>query len=393
MSLALFGVSVLSLVIWGALLFARGGFWRTRCAPPIASQTVKSMQAWPAVAAVVPARNEADVIGAAVTSLLEQAYEGPFHVIVVDDHSTDGTADCARAAALALGKPERLTVIKAEPLPSGWSGKVWAQSQGVATIRSRGLPADFLLLTDADIAHPHDAVEQLFARATIERRDLVSLMVRLRCDSIWEKALIPAFVFFFAKLYPFRWVNNPRSKTAAAAGGCMLVRRAALDEAGGMESIRAALIDDCTLAARIKHRGQGGHAIRLDVAASSLSLRPYDGPGEIWNMIARTAFTQLRYSPWLLAGTLLGMAVIYLTPPVAALVLGPLGWPAWLAWGAMCCAYAPMLRYYGRSPWWAPALPLVALFYVGATLASAIRYWRGKGGQWKARVQAPAQCG
>ena len=393
MSLALFGVSVLSLVIWGVLLFARGGFWRTRCAPPIASQTVKSMQAWPAVAAVVPARNEADVIGAAVTSLLEQAYEGPFHVIVVDDHSTDGTADCARAAALALGKPERLTVIKAEPLPSGWSGKVWAQSQGVATIRARGLPADFLLLTDADIAHPHDAVEQLVARATIERRDLVSLMVRLRCDSIWEKALIPAFVFFFAKLYPFRWVNNPRSKTAAAAGGCMLVRRAALDEAGGMESIRAALIDDCTLAARIKHRGQGGHAIRLDVAASSLSLRPYDGPGEIWNMIARTAFTQLRYSPWLLAGTLLGMAVIYLTPPVAALVLGPLGWPAWLAWGAMCCAYAPMLRYYGRSPWWAPALPLVALFYVGATLASAIRYWRGKGGQWKARVQAPAQGG
>ncbi|PMS15127.1 glycosyl transferase family 2 [Trinickia dabaoshanensis] len=393
MIVALFGVSLLSLVIWCVLLFARGGFWRTRCAPSVPKDRIDAIAAWPAVVAVVPARNEADVIGPAVTSLLEQDYAGAFHVIVVDDHSTDGTADCARAASLALGRPERLTVIQAEALPSGWSGKVWAQSQGVAAIASRGLPSDFLLLTDADIGHPADAVTQLVARATSERRDLVSLMVRLRCDSIWEKALIPAFVFFFAKLYPFAWVNDPRNKTAAAAGGCMLVRRDALEEAGGMESIRAALIDDCSLAARIKHRGQGGHPISLDVAARSRSLRPYDGPGEIWNMIARTAFTQLRYSPWLLIGTLIGMTVIYLAPPIVALVLGPLGWPAWLAWGAMCCAYAPMLRYYGRSPLWAPALPLVALFYVGATLASAVRYWRGKGGQWKARVQAPAQGG
>jgi hopene-associated glycosyltransferase HpnB len=216
-------------------------------------------------------------------------------------------------------------------------------------------------------------------------------MVRLRCDSLWEKALIPAFVFFFAKLYPFSWVNNPRNKTAAAAGGCMLVRRTALEEAGGIESIRAELIDDCSLAARIKHRGEGRHPIRLDVAARSVSLRPYDNSGEIWNMIARTAFTQLRYSGWLLAGTLAGMTIIYLIPPIAALLLGPLDWPAWLAWAAMCCAYAPMLRYYGRSPLWAPFLPLVALFYVGATFASAVRYWRGKGGQWKARVQAPVQ--
>jgi hopene-associated glycosyltransferase HpnB len=389
----LFGLSVVSLIIWCVLLFARGGFWRTRCAPPVAADALAAVDAWPAVVAVVPARNEADVIGAAVKSLIEQTYAGAFHVVVVDDHSTDGTADAARAAALASGMPERLTVIAAEPLPAGWSGKVWAQAQGVATVNTRGFPADYLLLTDADIAHPADAVTQLVARATAERRDLVSLMVRLRCDSFWEKALIPAFVFFFAKLYPFNWVNNPRNKTAAAAGGCMLVKREALEEAGGMASIRSALIDDCSLAARIKHRGQGGHPIRLDVAAKSHSLRPYDGPGEIWNMIARTAFTQLRYSPWLLAGTLLGMTVIYLAPPVGAVALGPLGWPAWLAWAAMCCAYAPMLRYYGRSPWWAPALPLVALFYVGATLASAVRYWRGKGGQWKSRVQAPAQGG
>jgi hopene-associated glycosyltransferase HpnB len=388
MQVVLFVLSCLSLLIWCVLLFFRGGFWRARPAAPIATAP---RDAWPAVAAVVPARNEADVIAQAVGTLLAQEYPGPFHVIVVDDHSTDGTADAARAAALQLQCSDRLTVLTAKPLPPGWTGKVWAQSQGIEAVRTLGLPADFLLLTDADIGHPTDAVTQLVARADAEKRDLVSLMVRLRCDSLWEKALIPAFVFFFAKLYPFSWVNNPRNKTAAAAGGCMLVRRTALEEAGGIESIRAELIDDCSLAARIKHRGEGRHPIRLDVAARSVSLRPYDNSGEIWNMIARTAFTQLRYSGWLLAGTLAGMTIIYLIPPIAALLLGPLDWPAWLAWAAMCCAYAPMLRYYGRSPLWAPFLPLVALFYVGATFASAVRYWRGKGGQWKARVQAPVQ--
>jgi hopene-associated glycosyltransferase HpnB len=388
MQVVLFVLSCLSLLIWCVLLFFRGGFWRARPAAPLATAP---RDAWPAVAAVVPARNEADVIAQAVGTLLAQEYPGPFHVIVVDDHSTDGTADAARAAALQLQCSDRLTVLTAKPLPPGWSGKVWAQSQGIEAVRTLGLPADFLLLTDADIGHPTDAVTQLVARADAEKRDLVSLMVRLRCDSLWEKALIPAFVFFFAKLYPFSWVNNPRNKTAAAAGGCMLVRRTALEEAGGIESIRAELIDDCSLAARIKHRGEGRHPIRLDVAARSVSLRPYDNSGEIWNMIARTAFTQLRYSGWLLAGTLAGMTIIYLIPPIAALLLGPLDWPAWLAWAAMCCAYAPMLRYYGRSPLWAPFLPLVALFYVGATFASAVRYWRGEGGQWKARVQAPVQ--
>nr|WP_164708023.1 glycosyltransferase [Paraburkholderia phosphatilytica] len=390
-----FLLSCLSLLIWGVLLFARGGFWRTRPAPPLAVPARDNVRAdanpWPAVVAVVPARNEADMIAEAVTTLLQQDYAGGFHVIVVDDHSTDGTADAARAAALQLQCPDRLTVLTAKPLPAGWSGKVWAQSQGIEAVRTLGLPADFLLLTDADIGHPADAVTQLVVRAESEARDLVSLMVRLRCDSFWEKALIPAFVFFFAKLYPFAWVNQPRNRTAAAAGGCMLVRRTALEEAGGIEAIRGALIDDCTLAALIKHRGEGRHPIRLDVAARSVSLRPYDSWKEIWNMIARTAFTQLRYSPLLLLGTLLGMTIIYLLPPVAALAAGPRDWPAWLAWAAMCVAYAPMLQYYRRSPLWAPFLPLIALFYVSATIGSAVRYWSGKGGQWKARVQAPVQ--
>ncbi|AOJ03838.1 MULTISPECIES: glycosyltransferase [Burkholderia] len=391
--IVVFLLSCLSLVIWLVLLFVRGGFWRARPArrlPPDARGAAADA-GWPAVAAVVPARNEADVIGEAVKSLVEQDYAGPFHLIVVDDHSADGTADAARAAAAAVGRAGRLTVLTAEALPAGWSGKVWAQSQGIAAVRSLGLPADYLLLTDADIGHPADAVAQLVTRAQAEKRDLVSLMVRLRCDSFWEKALIPAFVFFFAKLYPFSWVNDPRNKTAGAAGGCMLVRRDALEEAGGIESIRGALIDDCSLAAQIKHRGAGHHPIRLDLAERSVSLRPYDSWRDIWNMIARTAFTQLRYSPVLLLGTLVGMTIIYLAPPVAALAYGARAWPAWLAWASMCTAYAPMLSYYRRSPWWAPALPLVALFYVGATVASAMRYWRGKGGQWKARVQAPVQ--
>ena len=384
-----FMLSCLSLVIWIVLLVARGGFWRAKAARPLPHAA--GGDGWPAVVAVVPARNEADVIAQAATSLLEQDYPGGFHLIIVDDHSTDGTADAARAAALAINRADRLTVLSAKPLPAGWSGKVWAQSQGIAAVSTLGLPADYLLLTDADIGHPADAVAQLVTRARAEGRDMVSLMVRLRCDSFWEKALIPAFVFFFAKLYPFSWINDTRNKTAGAAGGCMLVKRTALEEAGGIESIRGALIDDCSLAAQIKHRGGGRHPIRLDLADRSVSLRPYDSWRDIWNMIARTAFTQLHYSTWMLAGTLLGMTIIYLVPPVAALAYGAYAWPAWLAWALMCTAYAPMLRYYRRSPWWAPALPLVAAFYVGATFASAWRYWRGKGGQWKARVQAPVQ--
>src|SRR5471032_2970653 len=312
-------IAWLSLLIWLVLLFGRGGFWRAQALERLSESTVHAVGqaeiarrgAWPAVVAIVPARNEADVIGRAVTSLLAQDYAGSFHLIVVDDHSTDGTADAAQAAARDGGFEDHLTVLTAAPLPPGWSGKVWAQSQGIAAIDGLGFPADYLLLTDADIRHPADAASQLVARAILEDRDLVSLMVRLRCDSTWEKALIPAFVFFFAKLYPFAWVNNVSNRTAAAAGGCMMVRRAALVEAGGIESIRAELIDDCSLAARIKHRGTGRHPIRLDVAARSVSLRPYDSWRDIWNMIARTAFTQLHYSGWLLAGTLAGMAIIY----------------------------------------------------------------------------------
>jgi hopene-associated glycosyltransferase HpnB len=381
--------------VWVGLVVARGRFWDASAdgLRPAADAfgPADADRAAPDVHAVVPARNEEDVIARTMGSLLAQDYPGRFAITVVDDRSDDGTGDIARATMAQRAAADRAHVVDGRPRPDGWTGKVWALAEGVAAARATGPAPAYWWFTDADVEHDPDTLARLVATAVRDDRALVSQMVALHCASPWERLLIPAFVFFFAKLYPFAWVNNPRNRTAAAAGGCMLVRRSALEEAGGIESIRAELIDDCSLAARIKHRGTGRHPIRLDVAARSVSLRPYDSWREIWNMIARTAFTQLHYSPLLLAGTLAGMTIIYLMPPVAALVLGPQGWPAWIAWAAMCCAYAPMLSYYRRSPLWAPFLPLVALFYVGATFASAVRYWRGKGGQWKSRVQAPVQ--
>ncbi|TFW28008.1 glycosyltransferase [Massilia horti] len=370
------------LLAWVGMALFRGWFWLVR-APGTDSEPV----AWPAVVAVVPARDEASVIGDAITSLLQQHYPGLFHVILVDDHSTDATVLLAQQAAARLGQQARLTVAHARKLPPGWMGKVWAQAEGLRVQQELFPEARYVWLTDADIAHDHPALRRLVARAEAGNLVLASLMVRLRCVSLAEKALVPAFVFFFAMLYPFSRVNDPGSSVAAAAGGCMLVRTDDLAAIGGMGAIKNALIDDCALARRLKRHG----AIRLDFAQASYSLRAYDWP-DLWNMIARTAYTQLRHSPVVLAGTVLGMLLLFAVPAVLGLafVLGAprsaaLGLGAWLVMAAM---YVPMLRYYGRSVLWAPGLPLVALFYVGATLASAWRYRRGRGGQWKGRVQA-----
>jgi len=378
----LFGFSLLTLVVWCVLVFARAGFWRVRkpAPSPVPAE-------WPSVVTVIPARNEADVIGRAVTGVLSQHYAGRLHLVVVDDHSTDGTADIARAAALSIGKADALTVIGARDLPAGWSGKVWAQSEGLAAADVQMPDAKFVWLTDADIWHGPNAVAELVARAEAEQRDLVSLMVRLRCDSAWERMIVPAFVFYFAKLYPFASIANPRSRVAGAAGGCMLARRSALARIGGFEAIRAELIDDCSLAAKIK----AGGSIRLDLADDSISLRPYDDWQSLWNMIARSAYTQLHYSLWMLTGAALGMVLTYLAPPALALVGGAAAWPAWLAWILMSISYRPMLREYRQPAWMAPLLPLTAVFYLGATLDSARRYYLRRGGQWKGRSQAPVR--
>lgn len=377
-----FALAAISLLIWVVLALFRGGFWRVRLPGPCAEPL-----RWPVVVAVVPARDEADVIGAALESLLQQEYPGVFHVMLVDDHSTDGTAAVAAATAQRLAQEDSLTIVGARDLPVGWAGKVWAQAEGLAAQEQHFPNARYVFLTDADIGHDRQALKHLVARAEAEQRVLTSLMVRLRCASFAEKALIPAFVFFFAKLYPFSRVNDPRSGVAAAAGGCMLARTDALTRIGGIAAIKDALIDDCALGMQMKRQGP----IRLDLAQDSYSLRPYNDWSSIWNMIARSAYTQLRYSPWLLAGTVLGMLLTYLVPPVLtlglALGMGPSAWPALSAWLIMIMIYTPMLRYYRRSLLWAPALPLVALFYLAATLGSAWRYRQGRGGQWKGRTQ------
>ncbi len=370
-------VSLFALAVWLVLVFARGMFWLT------VERDTRDLPAepaiWPAVTAIVPARDEAAVIAQSIGSLIAQDYPGAFRVILVDDNSSDGTAEIAQGLPQVSG---RLDVISGAPLAAGWTGKLWAVSQGIA---AAGDAPDYLWLTDADIAHAPDTLRSLVARAVGERRVLVSLMARLRCESVAERALIPAFVWFFAMLYPFARVNSRTAPMAAAAGGCMLAERAALERAGGIAAVRGALIDDCAFGALMKRQGP----IWLGLTDRSVSIRVYDTWGSVAAMIARSAYAQLRYSPLLLAGTLLGLATIYLGPPLLALFArGYAQIMAATAWGLMTIAFQPILLFYRRSPLWGVALPLIALFYAGCTFGSAWAHWRGRGGMWKGRAQA-----
>jgi hopene-associated glycosyltransferase HpnB len=326
------------------------------------------------VIAVIPARNEAAGIRQAVTSLSQQQYPGSFRIIVVDDESTDGTSDAARSTG-----SERLTVLRSQPWQPGWTGKLWAVSQGVAEA-ARHAP-EYLLLTDADIVHPPGNLARLVAHAERGTYDLVSLMVMLRCQSRAERFLIPPFLFFFFMLYPPAWIRSARHRAAGAAGGCMLIRRDRLERMGGIECIRGAVIDDCALAQAVK---RDGGRVWLGTTTTAHSLREYGTFAEIEQMISRTAFTQLRHSWLLLMGTALGLTVTFVAPPAAALAGSGLGAAACLL---MAVTYLPTLRLYRRSPLWAFTLPLAALFYLRATIHSALLYHSGKGGQWKGRAQ------
>jgi hopene-associated glycosyltransferase HpnB len=373
-------IGITAAMAWLYLIAGRGLFWRAR---DDAAVTAAVPAAPRSVIAVIPARDEAEVIGRAVGSLLAQDYRGPLHIIVVDDHSSDGTAAAAREATARAGAADRLTVVASEPLPSGWSGKLWAVRQGVAIAAAQ--EPDYLLLTDADIVHAPRNLAALVARAETGGYDLASLMVRLNCRSLWERLLIPAFVLFFFMLYPPRWVADPRSSTAAAAGGCMLIRRATLEAIGGVDSIRHEIIDDCALARRVKAAGR----VWLGAAHGTSSIREYRSWRPIWDMIARSAFAQLGYSITALIAMVALMIVIFVMPPLLLLsgsMSGVvLGGAIWLA---MSAVYVPMLRFYRCPVMLAPLLPLIALFYTAATIASAIQYWRGRGGQWKGRYQA-----
>jgi hopene-associated glycosyltransferase HpnB len=359
-------MAVLSLLIWLYLVLARGRFWSST--PELPADLPAE---FPPVDIVVPARDEAPTIAAVIASLLAQEYAGAMRVILVDDGSSDGTA-------ALVGSAPNLLVLRAEPKPREWSGKLWALDQGVAASS-----APLLLFTDADIVHDPRHLASLVARALQPRVDMVSEMVRLNCSSVAERALVPAFVYFFQMLYPFAWVNAPDSRTAAAAGGTVLIRREALERIGGIAAIKHALIDDVALAKAVK----GAGPIFLGHSGFAVSIRAYPAFADVWRMIARTAFTQLRHSAPILALTLAGLALVWLAP-VAAMLFAH-GWAALAGLTAFLLAalsYLPTLRRYRRSPLWAAALPAIALFYMSATLGSALKFWFGRGASWKNRA-------
>jgi hopene-associated glycosyltransferase HpnB len=423
--------AALAAVAWLVLLLGHGGFWRTdqRLPPPEPGAPGNpgdpggsGPAAWPDVVAVVPARNEADILPATLPALLGQDYPGPFSVTLVDDGSGDGTGEVAAAlgaaAARATREPRDLRLMPGAPPPPGWAGKPWAMAQGVDAAgaatdagpvrpESPGSPdgAGYVLFTDADIVWGPGTLTALVAAAEAGRRDLTSQMVLLRTETGWEKMIIPAFVYFFAQLYPFRWVNRPGGRTAAAAGGCMLVRRSALRQAGGLAPIRAALIDDVALGRLLKRAPARGR-IWLGLSTGIRSVRPYRGLADLWHMVARSAFTQLRYSPGLLAGTLAGLGWLYALPVASTLAgltaltaggagAGPLLCVAdgLTGWAAMTVSYLPMLRLYRLSPLRAPLLPVTAILYAVMTADSARRHYAGRGGAWKGRTGRPGAPG
>ncbi|HYA23649.1 MAG TPA: glycosyltransferase [Terriglobales bacterium] len=371
-------IGAVSLAIWIYLVLARGGFWRMQVddqALPPTSLPIRK------VAAIVPARNEAQTVGQAIRSLLRQDYAGSLHIFLVDDHSSDDTAEVARRAAEDTGHSDCLTIVEAAPLPRGWTGKLWALSEGLKAAES--FSADYYWFTDADILHQPDNLAGLVVRAEAGGFDLVSLMVKLRCESFAERMLIPAFVFFFFKLYPPAWVTRADKPTAAAAGGCILIRPSALTRIGSIAAIRNQLIDDCAIARAVKCGGP----IWLGPTSNAESLRAYHSFREIGRMIARSAFTQLRHSALLLCGVVMAMTITYIAPPC---LLGMRNWAASFGlatWLLMTLTYWPTLRFYRLSPLWAPLLPLIAAFYLGATIYSAVQYWAGEGGLWKGRIQ------
>ncbi|MFH9109656.1 glycosyltransferase [Streptomyces albus] len=372
-------VPLVSLAAWVWLLLGQGFFWRTDVRLPAVRGEPEPAR-WPSVAVVVPARDEAQVLPESLPSLLAQDYPGDAWVLLVDDGSTDGTAALARSLAERTPGGLPLTVLDAGEREPGWTGKLWAVRRGVAHARASAEPPAFLLLTDADIAHAPDSLRRLVHGALAGRLDLVSQMARLRVRTGWERMIVPAFVYFFAQLYPFRWVNKPSARTAAAAGGCALLRTQAAERARIPESIKDAVIDDVTLGRAVK---RAGGRIWLGLADGVHSVRPYVGLRPLWRMVSRSAYAQLLNNPLLLAATVLGLALVYLVPPVWACAGSPVGGAAWLV---MTLTYVPMLRYYGRPLWTAPLLPVTAALYLAMTVDSAVQHYRGRGAAWKGRT-------
>jgi hopene-associated glycosyltransferase HpnB len=373
-------IAAIPLAVWVYLFFLRGGFWqfqedKTEPAP---------LERWPRVVAIVPARNEAETIARSVASLLKQDYPGEFSVIVVDDHSEDGTAAIALQAGEESGASRRIAVHRASELPPGWTGKLWALNEGVQEAAKQ--EPEFFWFTDADIEHAPDTLRRLVYRAEKDSLDLASLMVLLQAKTFPERLLIPPFLYFFLMLYPPRWIADPNARAAGAAGGCILLRRSALERIGGLAAIRGEVIDDCALARAVK---KSGGKTSMGLTRASVSLRSYGSFSEIRDLIARTAFTQLRYSFFLLIATLIALFVTYILPLISFFQGED---PAWfLAATAICLmavSFGVTVRFYNLKFFWTLTLPVAATFYAYATCVSALRYWLGHGGQWKGRAQA-----
>lgn len=382
----LFGLAVLSALIWFGLIFFHGWFWQA--GPILRPEPLGTSPAdiMPDVTVVIPARDEAESIEVALSSLLTQDYAGRLSLILVNDRSEDGTGALARALPDPKG---RLTVLDGADPESGWSGKLWAVAQGVAEARrQQDANSGYILLTDADIVHAPEHISTLVAKAQTDRLHMVSEMVELQCESLAERALVPAFVFFFALLYPFAQVNNPKSRTAGAAGGTILIRRDMLAEIGWIDALKGALIDDCTLATCVK---QAGGRLYLGHSCLARSIRPYPHAVDVWRMIARTAFVQLRYSPLFLVLTVLAMGVVWIAPGLIALFgHGLTRWIGLGTWLVSTGSFVPTLRRFRLSPLWALTLPFVAIFYTAATIGSAVNHYRGRGVVWKNRAYTEA---
>jgi hopene-associated glycosyltransferase HpnB len=380
---ALLWITVVSLAAWCWLLLGQGFFWRTDVRLP----PRREPDAWPSVCVVVPARDEAAVLPASLPSLLAQDYPGRAEVFLVDDGSTDETGELARELSRRHGGLPLTVGSPGEP-PAGWTGKLWAVRHGIGLARARD--PEYLLLTDADIAHAPDSLRALVAAARAGGFDVVSQMARLRVASVWERLVVPAFVYFFAQLYPFRWIGRKGSRTAAAAGGCVLLRTGTAEKARIPDVIRHAVIDDVALARAVK--SAGGH-IWLGLADQVDSVRPYPRLHDLWRMVSRSAYAQLRHNPLLLLGTVAGLTLVYLVPP-AAVVVGAAGGGTATAvtgavsWAVMAGTYLPMLRYYRQPLWLAPLLPFTALLYLLMTVDSAVQHYRGRGAAWKGRTYA-----
>ncbi|MEU4035529.1 glycosyltransferase [Streptomyces collinus] len=380
---AIVWITVVSLAAWGWLLLCQGFFWRTDVRLP----GRRDPDAWPSVGVVVPARDEAAVLPASLPSLLTQDYPGRAEVFLVDDGSTDGTGELARELSRRHGGLPLTVGSPGEP-PAGWTGKLWAVRHGIGLARARD--PEYLLLTDADIAHAPDSLRELVAAARTGGFDVVSQMARLRVESLWERLVVPAFVYFFAQLYPFRRIALRGSRTAAAAGGCVLLRAETAGRARIPDAIRHAVIDDVALARAVK--AVGGH-VWLGLADRVDSVRPYPRLGDLWRMVSRSAYAQLRHNPLLLLGTVAGLALVYLVPPAAVVAGAATGSAATAvtgaaAWAVMAGTYTPMLRYYRQPPWLAPLLPFTAFLYLLMTVDSAVQHYRGRGAAWKGRTYA-----